>query len=250
MPNPVDEYQNKTGLTYFWGRIKTIFASKTELTNGLADKVDKETGKGLSTEDYTTSEKQKLTGIETGAEVNDIDSISINNTSVLPDANKNVNITVPTATSDLTNDSNFQNATQVSDAIDAAIAGIEGITFDFNYDTVSELPVTGESGTIYFIPDQGCFQETSDTSFLDGKKYFEYDSTSQSYIRTSDTVMDPNKTYYELKAGYNTYEEYVWASAKNSYEKFGSATIDTSTLWSKSELTAITTAEIDTILAS
>ena len=33
-------------------------------------KVDKVTGKGLSTEDYTTAEKSKLAGIEAGAEVN------------------------------------------------------------------------------------------------------------------------------------------------------------------------------------
>lgn len=36
----------------------------------LSGKVDKETGKGLSTNDYTTAEKTKLAGIATGAEVN------------------------------------------------------------------------------------------------------------------------------------------------------------------------------------
>ena len=35
--------------------------------NSLEDKVDKVTGKGLSTEDYTSTEKTKLSGIETGA---------------------------------------------------------------------------------------------------------------------------------------------------------------------------------------
>lgn len=38
----------------------------------LANKVDKVAGKGLSTNDYTTFEKTKLSGIETGAEVNNI----------------------------------------------------------------------------------------------------------------------------------------------------------------------------------
>ena len=38
--------------------------------SGLADKVDKVTGKGLSTNDYTTAEKEKLAGIASGAEVN------------------------------------------------------------------------------------------------------------------------------------------------------------------------------------
>ncbi len=36
----------------------------------LNNKVDKETGKGLSTNDYTTTEKNKLAGIASGAEVN------------------------------------------------------------------------------------------------------------------------------------------------------------------------------------
>lgn len=47
----------------------------------------------------------------------DIKSISVNNTQVTPDANKNVNITVPTKTSDLTNDgdgaSNFATVSDV-----------------------------------------------------------------------------------------------------------------------------------------
>lgn len=41
---------------------------------------------------YTTDEKNKLGGIETGAEVNKIESISIGDTELEPDENKNVNI--------------------------------------------------------------------------------------------------------------------------------------------------------------
>lgn len=43
------------------------FATKAELSAGLAGKVDAEAGKGLSSNDYTDTEKQKLTGIEAGA---------------------------------------------------------------------------------------------------------------------------------------------------------------------------------------
>lgn len=39
------------------------YATRTELETGLAGKVDVVTGKGLSTEDYTTAEKEKLAGI-------------------------------------------------------------------------------------------------------------------------------------------------------------------------------------------
>jgi len=45
-------------------------ATTTALITGLSAKVDKETGKGLSTNDYTTAEKTKLAGVATGAEVN------------------------------------------------------------------------------------------------------------------------------------------------------------------------------------
>ena len=41
-----------------------------DLTALVGNKVDKVSGKGLSTNDYTTSEKKKLNGIATGAEVN------------------------------------------------------------------------------------------------------------------------------------------------------------------------------------
>ena len=40
------------------------------LTTAVGDKVDKVSGKGLSTNDYTTAEKNKLSGIASGAEVN------------------------------------------------------------------------------------------------------------------------------------------------------------------------------------
>ena len=42
----------------------------------VASKVDKVTGKGLSTEDYTTTEKNKLAGIEAGAQVNTVTSVA------------------------------------------------------------------------------------------------------------------------------------------------------------------------------
>ena len=43
------------------------YVTQTDFTNGLSVKVDKVVGKQLSTEDYTTAEKDKLAGIEPGA---------------------------------------------------------------------------------------------------------------------------------------------------------------------------------------
>ena len=42
----------------------------------LEDKVDKVAGKGLSTEDYSSAEKIKLSGISAGAQVNTVDSVA------------------------------------------------------------------------------------------------------------------------------------------------------------------------------
>lgn len=72
-------------------------------------KVDKEAGKGLSTNDFTTALLNKLNGIEAGAEVNVQSDWNVTDTS--SDAFIKNKPAIPTKTSDLTNDSNF-----VSDA--------------------------------------------------------------------------------------------------------------------------------------
>lgn len=61
-------FLNETGLEQVWGKIKTKVSS---IENTISDinkaKVDKISGKGLSTNDFTTDEKNKLAGIATGA---------------------------------------------------------------------------------------------------------------------------------------------------------------------------------------
>jgi len=79
-----------------------------EIIDALDTKVDKEEGKGLSTNDFTNLDKSKLNTIQAGAEVNIIDTIAVNGTNQQI-ANKRVNITVPTKTSELINDSYFMN---------------------------------------------------------------------------------------------------------------------------------------------
>jgi hypothetical protein len=51
-------------------------SAQNSIDNLEANKVDKVTGKGLSTEDYTSAEKTKLAGVEAGANVNTVDSVS------------------------------------------------------------------------------------------------------------------------------------------------------------------------------
>lgn len=56
-------------------------------------------------------------------EDNVIEVVEVNGTALTPDTNKAVNITVPTKTSDLTNDSNFVTTTEMTAAINTAIQG-------------------------------------------------------------------------------------------------------------------------------
>ena len=91
------KYLDKNGLIYLWQKIVAQFVSK-------------ESGKGLSTNDFTTEEKQKLSGIAAGAQVN-----------VKPDWNAAAGEaagimnkpSIPTKTSDLQNDSGFITEKQV-----------------------------------------------------------------------------------------------------------------------------------------
>ncbi|MBQ3337578.1 MAG: hypothetical protein IJG80_09265 [Selenomonadaceae bacterium] len=74
------------------GTALTVDANKA-VNIDLSGKVDKVTGKGLSTEDYTTAEKTKLGGVEEGAQVNVIEAVQVNGTA-LNVASKTVNIDI------------------------------------------------------------------------------------------------------------------------------------------------------------
>lgn len=89
----------------------------------------------------------------------DIESFNLNQST-----NKTINITVPTQTSDLTNNSGFitnavnnlanyylKSETYTKTEVQNLISGITGITIE----VVSELPASGENGVIYLVPKEG-----------------------------------------------------------------------------------------------
>lgn len=111
------KYLDSDGLLYFWQKITNKFVAK-------------EVGKGLSTNDYSDAEKTKLSGIDTGAEVNVIEDIKVNGTSQTV-TSKAVDITVPTSLSDL--DANAANL--VHDA--------SYVHTDNNYTTTEKTKLSG-----------------------------------------------------------------------------------------------------------
>lgn len=70
----MSKFLDYDGLLYFWSKIKAKFVAK-------------ESGKGLSTNDYTTTEKNKLANIAAGAEVNQnaFSNVKVGSTTIAAD---------------------------------------------------------------------------------------------------------------------------------------------------------------------
>ena len=168
----------------------------SKIKSALGGKVDVVSGKDLSTNDYTSAEKQKLSDIASGAQVNVIESVTVNGTKIEP-SSKVVDISVPTKVSQLTNDNGFQTQSQVQLLINSAVGNIASI----RYEKVTNLPATGSNGVIYLV------------AHSHGTK--------------------------------DIYDEYIWLSEANTYEKIGNTDIDLSAYVKSSELTAITVNDLN-----
>lgn len=107
-----------TGLPRLWEKViakitahnsdtaahKDIRDSVSNLSSTVSNKVDKVSGKALSTNDYTTAEKNKLAGIAAGANATVVDS-ELSSTSTNPVQNKIVNAALAGKASTATTDS-------------------------------------------------------------------------------------------------------------------------------------------------
>jgi hypothetical protein len=142
--------------------VSTNAVQNKVITEALGNKVDKVAGKVLSDNNFSNSDKQKLDGIDQGAEVNDISTISVNGVNVPADVNKNIALTIPVNTSDLNNDSGFitntvnnlanyylKTDTYTQSEVNALIAAITTL----HIEVVQALPTTDISTTtIYLVP--------------------------------------------------------------------------------------------------
>ena len=134
------------------------YATKTELSTGLGSKVDKVNGKGLSTNDYTTTEKQKLQGIESGAEVNIIESVKVDGVA-LTVKDKAVDITMPDAEVVQNADGIIVGSTALQDATTSqdglmTRAQVTALGKKAEVVNVAQLPSTGINETaLYTVPD-------------------------------------------------------------------------------------------------
>lgn len=110
-----------------------------------------------------------------------IDHITVNGTEQTI-TNKTVALIIPTATSGLTNDSDFQTGTEVQTAIGNALADITGIDFQ----VVQTLPATGVKGTIYLVSNSGSGQNIYDEYiWLDGDPTGRYEKIGTTAVDLS-----------------------------------------------------------------
>lgn len=247
-----DKYLNYTGLQYYHNRIKTEFADKDEIPVNTSDLTNDGDGDSpFATEDYVDENGGKIDSISVNGTAQTIDQnknvdlavasmTKSSNTYTIAQGNNSIAIEVdstqgseavsvggvdvaladeiPTATSDLTNDSGFitkavndltnyylKSETYTQAEVDNLIGQISTVSFEI----VQSLPQTGQSNIIYLLANSGTTP--------------------------------------------NVYDEYIWIN--NAWEKIGSTAIDLSNYWTSTSgesnsLIAITTAEIDTIVGA
>lgn len=136
----------------------TLESNKTSAQLGL---VSAETGKGLSTNDYTSAEKSKLAGIAAGAQENLIENITVNGVAQLIN-NKTVALTVMTNTVDDLVNYYTKSETYTQTEVDNLISAIP----KFAIKVVDALPTTDISATTVYL------LRTSETET--GNLYTEY----------------------------------------------------------------------------
>ena len=126
-------------------------------------------GKGLSTNDYTSDERDKLASIARGAQANVIEHVKVNGIIVTP-SGTTVDITTPTKTSELSNDSAFITKS-VNDLVNyylkaeiytkGEVQSLIAAIKQFVYELVAQLPAASAATThkIYLVPAEDAQQQ-------------------------------------------------------------------------------------------
>ena len=144
------------------------------ITNALNNKVDKEMGKGL----FSDEEKAKLNNIEDGAQVNVLEKLIINGQEATI-TDKSIALTL--ITSAVSNLQNYylKTETYTKQEVEDLIGSTVGVTIEI----VEQLPTEGQSNVIYFLP-----TETEGV-------YSQYIYSNNSWILIGSTTVDLSNYY-------------------------------------------------------
>ena len=299
--NETKKYLDYTGLETLVNIIKGTYAEKTDLslvsqvaTNAAqaattleSSKQDKliagsniqiaEDGKTISATDTTyvdattstsglmsATDKTKLDGVATGAQVNTIETVKVNSSALTPDINKAIDIKVPTVLSELTDDvgfvdrSNFENEienvrTEMASKLDASLKGTaNGVAeLDANgkvltsqlpsfVDDVIEaenyavLPNEGETGKIYVT--------------LDDNKTYRWSGSAYVEISASLALGETDSTAYRGDRGKIAYDHATDANKISSAVASGMYKVAGTADGHIASLTAMTGSDIEGLM--
>lgn len=214
-----NKYLNDVGLKYFYERLKLVLAGKQEF-NDLKTKVDNM--------------------VEQGGEPNMIDYIAVNGTRVTPDSNKQVDLTIPVKTSDLTNDGDGTSIFATTTALDGKVDKVTGKGLSTNDYS------TADKGKVDKLVWNGSVLDSSVLpSFVDDVvEVYPVGATELASDWLSTTaggapITPESGRIYVLMADSTNY-------TANSQFRFGGTTY---VKLSDGGVSSITTAEIDTIIA-
>lgn len=143
---------------------QTVTNTEKTKWNKVTSKVDKVSGKGLSTNDYTNADKAKVDAIPPNPKYTD----------TIPDlsgyAKKE---SIPTKLSQLTNDKNFKTESEIQSMIEKASS--------LKKEVVTSLPTTGKDDVIYLVKDE---------KGKDNNNYLEYLWLNDKYELIGSTQVD------------------------------------------------------------
>ena len=214
----------------------------TKVKEALGGKVDKVAGKGLSTNDLTTELKKGYDGAVTdvanlkrvGAEKNTIVGIKVNGTAQTPDSNRNVDITVPTDSEIAEKIEGYGYQTEAQ--VNQIIAGK-------GYQTAAQVntAITGKGYQTAAQVQAAINESLSGITGIDIQVVESLPATGTKGV------------IYLVAHAHGTkdnYDEYVWVSSKNAYEKIGNTDVDLSGYVLKTDLVELTDKDLATMWGS
>lgn len=226
----------------------------TKVKNALSGKVDKVSGKGLSTNDLTaalkTSYDGAVTGVEdlkkVGAEKNVITAVKVNGTALTVDSTRSVDVTVPTDAQigAKIEGYGYQTATQVNKAITdkgyQTAANVKSTVEGYGYQTAAQVE-TKITGKGYQTAEQVQAAIKESLSGITG--------IDIQVVESLPTTGAKGVIYLvaHTHGSGDNYDEYVWVASKSAYEKIGNTDVDLSGYLKKTDITMLTEADLNTM---
>lgn len=211
-----DKYLNYTGLGYFYNRLKTLFAAVDDIPTKLSELEND--GDGTQGSKYATESYVDLNGGK-------IDKIKVNGTEQTI-TNKEVDLNVVEGVANRNNTVDLSGGTGVG-------------------------AWTAEVTTVTWVRGQG-YQNATEVETAIDNALADITGIDFQVVQALPATGEKGVIYLLSNGGSQSdiYDEYIWIDGDPAghFEKIGTTSVDLSDYWSKTELVAITTAEIDAIV--